>query len=296
MVRAEPHPRPEEVRERAHRLFVEGSDPEGLDPTVLREVLRDLPIRVEALGPSFHVESAARALHHSHPKYYFLIDRDHLGRSAVEARWREFPDPNHDNLLIWRWRELENYFLDPAYLGKSPYLTCTQQQLERQILSAAGRRLYFDAANLVIVQLREELKTNWIRQFASTRGFSTQKAALQKLLSRPEFSSKARSVSQKLRSDRIEGRFKKVVGAMLDGEPRPQLGRGRWLQMVRGKKMLPAVISKCFRVKDQQGKSLQGKVRVREVVRNLLARPLSDQPGDFQQLHGLLSRQVREGR
>ena len=53
----------EDVRNLAkHTLFVEGTDPEnGIDPLVLRELF-DGKIPVKVLGPSFHIESAARAL------------------------------------------------------------------------------------------------------------------------------------------------------------------------------------------------------------------------------------------
>ena len=77
---------PEGVLYRArHALFVEGSKPDGLDPVVLRELLGGLrALRIEVLGPSFHVRSAAEALHGSHPWYYFLIDRDHHDAGYAE--------------------------------------------------------------------------------------------------------------------------------------------------------------------------------------------------------------------
>ncbi len=108
MITVSRRPRPGDVRHRAgHVLFVEGSGRNALDPKVLKE-LRDLDIRVEPLGASFHVSSVAEALHEYHPTYYFLVDRDHHDDAFVEASWTNFPDPEKKNLLVWPRRELEN--------------------------------------------------------------------------------------------------------------------------------------------------------------------------------------------
>ena len=94
-----------------HVLFVEGGGAEAIDPTVLRALLGSL-LRIEPLGASFSVTSAAEALHPFHPDYYFLIDRDHHDDDFVERSWANFPDAGSQNLLVWRKREIENYFLD----------------------------------------------------------------------------------------------------------------------------------------------------------------------------------------
>ena len=52
-----------------------------------------------------------------HPTYYFLIDRDHHDIDFINRSWYNFPDPNTHNLLIWRKREIENYFLEPNWLN-----------------------------------------------------------------------------------------------------------------------------------------------------------------------------------
>lgn len=72
--------------------------------------------------PSFSVRSVATALRQFHPEYWFVIDRDDWDDTAVEASWQRFPDPAHDNLLIWRKKELESYFLEPDWACRSRYL------------------------------------------------------------------------------------------------------------------------------------------------------------------------------
>src|SRR5438067_10221257 len=105
MVRIRSAPRAEAVRQGAsHTIFVEGSRPETIDPTVIELLLIGTGIRVRPLGPSTNIRAAAQALHPHHPDYYFLIDRDHYSHEAVELSWRKFPDPTTDNLLIWRRR------------------------------------------------------------------------------------------------------------------------------------------------------------------------------------------------
>jgi len=80
-------------------------------------------IRIRPLGPSYSVKSVAEALHPFHPTYYFLIDRDyHHNDDFVGRCWDNFPDPATHNLLVWRYREIENYFLEPDYLAYSDFL------------------------------------------------------------------------------------------------------------------------------------------------------------------------------
>ena len=159
MMRVRQGPRPEEIRQGAkHVLFVEGHDDNSFDVTVLREFF-DHRIRVEPLGPSYSVKSVAQALYHFHPFYYFLIDRDdHHEDDHIERCWDEFPDPNTHNLLIWRFREIENYFLLPDYLMNSDHLNRNRVDLESEIIRLCQSRIHLDAANSVIVSIREELK------------------------------------------------------------------------------------------------------------------------------------------
>ncbi len=81
---------PEAVNQAAtHTLFVEGSGSDAIDPRALMRLLRGSDIAVRALGPSFHIKSAAQALHPHHPNYYFVVDRDHHDDTAVDTAWGE---------------------------------------------------------------------------------------------------------------------------------------------------------------------------------------------------------------
>ena len=282
-----------------HLLFVEGDPGKGRDIFVLDDLLGDLGVRkprIVALGPSFYLQNVAQALHPTHPRYYFLIDRDYRfsfngGRdwdSYVERTWRRFPDPEENNLLIWRRKELENYFLIPEYLGKSAYLACTAEQLAARITETCARRVYLDTANLVIAALREGLKENWVAQFAGPDGFGSADDALAKLLSCQEIISRPENVSNALKRERIEEMFRGFVGGMLGGCDGPVLGRGRWLEMVCGSQVLPEIVSSCFKVKNVAGVILQGAKAIEGIAKDLLRRELSDQPADFRQLHEIM--------
>jgi len=192
MVRAQGSAYPESVRQKAsHCLFVEGESDGAFDVVIIQALL-DSPganIEVRPLGPSHKIRGAAEAIHKTHPDYYFLIDRDHQEDAFVEKCWMNFPDPNESNLLVWRRRELENYFIIPDYLCKSPHLKKgkTKADLERAILSSCQGRLYLDAANLVLIGIRERLKDKWIERFSDSVCFPTETDALAALKKRPEW-------------------------------------------------------------------------------------------------------------
>lgn len=95
-----------------HRVFVEGSNDEEIDPVVIRELLRAnglAQLDVKPMGHCDNVRSAAQALIRHHPTYYFLIDRDDQDQPTVDRSWSDFPNPETHNIIIWRKRELENY-------------------------------------------------------------------------------------------------------------------------------------------------------------------------------------------
>ncbi len=288
------NPEPEDVRQSAgHTLFVEGKDRNALDPDVLRTLLADMSVRVEPMGGSLSIRSVAEALHPYHEKYYFLIDRDHHNSATVESSWRNFPDPTASNLLIWRKRHLESYFLAPEYLARSSYLTCSAAELANRIIRIAQERVFIDAANIVIIEAREALKVTWIECFTDPHSFVTREVAKDMLRKAPQFEAKKRSVSQLLRLDRLLARLDEVIDEISGGMPQLQIGNGTWLERLDAKKLLPIIInSNCFRVQDTACRAVNQKDKLRQVAKELLSQPLAEQPGDFQQLHSVISGQV----
>ena len=289
MITVKPRIRAEEVRLGAqHVLFVEGRDENSVDPTILKNLLPD-ELRIQPLGPSFSVRSVAQALHKHHPTYYFLIDRDHHGGDFVDRCWKNFPNPETDNLLVWRRREIENYFLDAKYLCCSEYCRTSESDLSESIVQYARERVYLDVANQVIVSLREELKRNWVKLFRDVRSFSTKKNALAKLGEANEFDRHRTNVSRLLSFDEIEHRFLKFLEIMTGGQRRVVTGEGKWLHFIRGKKVLNQVVhSSHFRVKE-----LTGTHKLNAIVQGLLDENIDHVPRDFITLRDLMRTMVK---
>ena len=132
------NPRSKDVLENSkHVLFVEGKDDQAFDPVVLSELFSE-EINVKALGSSPSIRSVAPALHTYHPTYYFLIDRDfHFTDEEIDEHWEKFPNKETYNLLIWKRKEIENYFLEPQYLAASKYCLVSPEILEKKILQLA---------------------------------------------------------------------------------------------------------------------------------------------------------------
>lgn len=285
--------RAEEVRlQSQHVLFVEGRDRDSVDPKVLDELF-ERSIRIEPLGPSYSVRSVAEALVSYHPTYYFLIDRDHHDNDFIDHCWGNFPDPTTHNLLVWRRREIENYFLESEYLFQSKFCRVSQDELERKVLQCASKRLFLDAANHVVTSIREELKRNWIQKFSNPAEFSSKETALQKLKSANEFDQHRTNVDQKVSADEVERRFHEYLGIMTGRQAQLAFGVGDWLHMVHGKKILAQVVnSSCFQVKATDGTPVTGPKKINEVVKDLLKKDPSIQPADFIALKQLIDTRV----
>lgn len=74
-----------------------------------------------------------------------------------------------------------------------------------------------------------------------------------------------------------------------------EIGTGKWLEMTRGKEVLEQLVnSNLFDVRDTRGNALQGKDKLREVVRDLLRQGAAiPQPADFIELKRLIESRVR---
>ena len=288
--------RSEEVKlQGQHTLFVEGKDKNAIDPKVLKHLL-GASIRIEPLGPSYYVKSVAEALFCNHPHYYFLIDRDHNDDAYVNHCWGNFPDPKTHNLLIWKKKEIENYFLDPDYLFCSKYCEVGRDELGKKILEFANARLHLDAANFVITSIREELKSNWIKVFTNPDEFDTKEKALQKLQDAPEFNERKNHIEQKVSHAEIETQFELFWNKMTGGKEKLEFDTGDWPAMIQGKKVLSQLISSGhFRVPDAQGNPVQGSDKMKEIIKDLLKKDPDDLPEDFRELKRLIESRVSTG-
>lgn len=291
---------PGSVRQRAsHSLFVEGGSDSAFDVQVIQALLdaAGIDIEVRPLGHAHTMRCAAEALHKVHPDYYFLVDRDHLEDRLVEKCWSRFPDPRESNLLVWRRRELENYFMIPDYLSKSSHRKkgVKEVDLQEAILSSCQRRLYLDAANLTIISVREVLKRRWLDEFSGKECFETEAAALDALKQRPELAEFGKKAGSLLAGGSLERRLHEIVTELTDGNERLEYGCGRWLELVEGKPIFHLVVNRFFEVRDNKGRFVQGDEKMAQVAKGLVRLPLSEQPDDFQQLERLIRKNVFSG-
>jgi hypothetical protein len=286
---------PQDVLQGAkHVLFVEGTK-DGLDVAVLEKLLSP-KLRVEPLGPSFSVRSVATALRQFHPEYWFVIDRDDWEDAAVEASWRRFPDPAHDNLLIWRKKELESYFLEPDWACCSRYLkpSVSSDGLKLWLAAEADERLWLEAANRVLVQTRNSIKQSHAPLLtASEVQGCTKEEVILKLLDSPMLKELAASMAVEVSRERVCKTFDDEM-QILSGGPVPLVwGTGRWRDLASGKALFRTMVNRWFEVPDQQkgGKArLTGRDAERAVAVDLLLHHQATMPTDFTELKSVLSR------
>ena len=288
--------RPEEVRMDAeHVLFVEGGE-EGVDQVVLRALLLNTPsLRVEVMGRSSSVRSAQQALARHHPRYYFLIDRDHYDDDFVETSWQDFPDPAKGNLLVWRRREIENYFLDPSFLVQSKYCQFSEEKLKTTLEELAKKRVFLDVANFVISSIREDQTSRWTRHFTNPEDFPSKEKAIERVSEKALAEQSGEDLTVMLLRDKITNQFEKRLKSMTGDKENLTYGTGQWVAMIRGKKVLPQLLnSGGFQVTDASGQPLTGKEMQKEIVKDLIKNNVNSLPEDLVKLPKLIQERVEK--
>jgi hypothetical protein len=278
-----------------HKVFVEGSDDNAIDPIVIETLLRasGLPqVEVRAMGACDNVRSTAQALVQEHPSYYFIIDRDDCPVETVEKYWANFPNPKTHNLLVWRKREIENYFLDPEYLTKSKYLRREPAFVEAEILKEANKRIFMDAANLVLMSMHSAVGRPFVKHFADPDKFKKIHDGLNNLLALKEIGKKIKAVSSELNSNTIEQRYNEFLEACSGNKFPLEYGCGNWINLMSGKELFRAISARCFRVKNAVGKDIHGSEQNNEIAKSLLQDSTINQPDDFIDLVALIKNRV----
>jgi len=279
-----------------HKLFVEGKDSQEIDPAVIHELLNNndlTAIEVQPMGGCDNVRSAAQALIHQHPSYYFLIDRDDQDQATVDQSWVKFPDPTAFNMLIWRKRELENYFIDPDYIGKSSFLK-PDIDVRQRILDVCCNRLFLDAANLTLLYLSRELRRPLaIGHFANPKLFKNENEGVLQLERLSGFTDKKSSVVAVLEKDFVKQKYSNFVNELSGGVYPLQYGAGTWLERMSGKEIFRVIANECFQVRNASNALLQGKEQNKQIAKELVSLPLAQQPSDFQYIINLLKIRIK---
>ncbi len=279
-----------------HVVFVEGSDDDAFDPTVIRELLKANGLKsmeVRPIGPCDNVFQAAKAMVWKHPTYYFIADRDGLDSGYVEIGWSNFPKPDTYNLLHWRKRELENYFIDPAYLCRSEWLVKSEDETRAAVLAEAQRRLYIEASNLVLLQIRAGILVPPATWFKQVEKFTNRADALNELQNAAGLHERGTEIAGLLDPPNRELLLDAVLADLTGGKALLEYGTGTWLDRLSGKQIFRSIAGKLFQVRDLSGALIQGADQNNDVAKGMLKLPLNEQPSDFQQLVSLLTSKVQ---
>jgi len=275
-----------------HVLFVEGTK-DGLDVTVLGELVSP-KLRVQPLGSSFSVRSAATALHVFHPEYWFVIDRDDWDEGVVEASWAHFPDPAYDNLLIWRRKEVESYFLEPDWLARSAYWkpTASASELREWIAAQASASVWFAAANRVLVSRRNLVKRSPGPLLSEGQAHGRNASEVEELLvAAPLLQGLRDTVSSGVTEVEVRSAYHKECALLTGGVFPLQFGSGTWRELMPAKAMFRGIVNQWMRVPDQSrpgNARLTGRAAERAVAVDLLKNHHEYAPADLLKLRALL--------
>lgn len=279
----------EALQRARHKVFVEGSNDEAIDPIVITALFRRNELSVVdvcPMGCCENVRNAAYAMIRHHPSYYFVIDRDDQSEQQVDESWDSFPNSEKANLVIWRKRELENYFIDPNYISKSRWLRRGKDRcdIENIVQRVANSRVFLDAANLTLLSLHRFMREPICEHFKNISNFSSKDDGEMMLRELRELNLKIQDISNKLSSSFVVEKYEEFVDMLTDGCYPLEFGRGKWLELMSGKEIFKCISGECFSVLDRNGHPIQGSKRNIEVAKELLQLSLDEQPSDFKML------------
>ena len=174
-------------------------------------------VEVQPMGGCDNVRSAAQALIYHHPSYYFIIDRNVQDQETVEHSWANFPNPETHNMLIWRKRELENYFINPDYIKNSSFLKVTEEKLREKIINECNHRIFLDAANLTLRKLHREAIRPFPKDFSDPKQFSSEAEGVRQLEMLPTLEEKRHTFANLFAKDAIKEIYSDFVRDLSGG-------------------------------------------------------------------------------
>ena len=230
-------------------------------------------------------------LHHpvqlvSHALEFSLDLQDSLSLPGL-AGLHFFPLPDFTIL------DFANYFLDPPSLVKSAYCLVSKTKLETALVKLAQERVFLDVANLVISSIREDQKMTWVQHFTNPTDLVSREKAVERLISQEAFVRRSEQVSAMLSQGELTERFEERLAFMTGGREMLIYRKGRWIEMISGKKVLPQLLnSGGFKVKDANGGTLTGEEMEKEIVKELAVKNVDSRPRDLGTLQQLIQNLV----
>ncbi|MEO5366601.1 MAG: hypothetical protein H7831_09655 [Magnetococcus sp. WYHC-3] len=224
------------------------------------------------------------------------MDRDHQGDQAVERSWDGFPDPSQSNLLVWRRKEIENYFLDARWLQQSEYIKDEYkgrhgtEKLEEMLCQLGSQRLFLDLVNAVIVHVREGQKSTWVESFRNEADFPNAVTALDRLQNAPELAQRVEQVRQETAQEKLKELFDTKWQEYSHKQHPVQIGAGRWLEFISGKNIYRQLVNRCFKVVNRDRDPVTGRKAEVEIAKGLMLHDDQYFPPDFIELRGMMKK------
>ena len=265
-------------------IYVEGESELSLDVNVITELLSpSTDIEVHFVGGCDNVLAAMQAFakidnqkEKGDLKQYFIIDRVDRADNEVNECWENGIFTKENNKLIWRRNELENYFIEPNFLIQSKYWNPKkiEEDLIKDLIKEAQKRIYFDAANLVIKKLIRYLEYTEISKFKFNEiNFSSEESAENILISNPIYNGEQEDHNKLFTANWLREQYHSFLEIFFGSNTsrKIEMGQGKWLERMFGKELMNSIINhRYFIVKGTTGKNITGENLRKRVTRALV--------------------------
>ena len=132
---------------------------------------------------------------------------------------------------------------------------------------------------------------SWTGHFTNPEDFPSKEKAIE-LVSEKALDERSGQVSPELLQEKLTERFEKRLQFMTEGKETLTYGKGRWIEMIRGKKVLPQLLnSGGFEVEDTND-PLTGKGMEKRIVKELAVKDVDSRPLDLVELQRLIRERV----
>lgn len=270
-------------------IFVEGLSTTSIDKPIIDGIFKsnNNSIDCKMVGFCTNVIAASQLLYKENNNNYFLIDRDHHDNTTINKSWTS---DRKNNLIIWKKRHIENYFLNPNFLMKSSHIKGSVKEIEliSQIEDLANNRFFTDVVNLVLINLREKLKKNWVKKIGLLPN-NNEDEALNTLLEMNEINNFKSNVDKELCKNSIIDSFNYYKNEFTGGESSLKLGCGNWINLIEGKPILNQILNTNFIIKKSDNTNITGEELKLKVLKDLMIQTSeNDWPDDFQLLKKII--------
>ncbi|MDI9349709.1 MAG: hypothetical protein QM537_06875 [Candidatus Symbiobacter sp.] len=266
----------EQTDNNTHKVYVEGV----FDALIVREILKKINFLhpVYHLGGSKIVKGVSNVLLKNHNNCHFIIDRDHHEDNEVNQSWENFTGID-GGVIIWKKREIENYFLDAHYLcnaiGLKPKQTT--DSVHKKICTLAEQSFYMMAANKTIQEFRSlyfgTLKVH--SEFSDYIKFKSKESSLDEIINTAKEMKENINLST-INSYDFEFNFLENYTYIKCDFPKKN---GVWLDRIYAKNVLSQLGNQIFYNDQDKNK----------IFSDLISRVVTEEPEDFINLRKIFS-------